>query len=107
MNTKFLDHRLGLVAVVAMLIAGTQVWAADMSPNASASQAQPSKETREKMAQAHEKMAACLRSDRSISECHHEMMTACEELGEHACGMMHHRRMKPDGDVNPTSPKAK
>jgi hypothetical protein len=29
---------------------------------------------RTKMAEAHEKMAACLRSDRPLSECHEEMM---------------------------------
>ena len=34
----------------------------------------PTKEQREKMAEAHEKMAACLRSDRPIQECHDEMM---------------------------------
>jgi len=33
----------------------------------------PTKEMREKMAEAHEKMAACLRSDRPIDECHDEM----------------------------------
>jgi len=33
----------------------------------------PTKEMREKMAEAHEKIAACLRSDRPIDECHDEM----------------------------------
>jgi len=33
----------------------------------------PTKEMREQMAQAHEKMAACLRSSRPIDECHAEM----------------------------------
>jgi hypothetical protein len=33
----------------------------------------PTKEMREKMAAAHEKIAACLRSDRPIDECHAEM----------------------------------
>jgi hypothetical protein len=33
----------------------------------------PSKDTREKMATLHEQMAACLRSDKSISECRDEM----------------------------------
>ncbi len=34
----------------------------------------PSHEMREKMAGAHEQMAACLRSDRPIADCHGEMM---------------------------------
>ena len=33
----------------------------------------PTKEMREQMAQAHEKMAVCLRSSRPIDECHAEM----------------------------------
>jgi hypothetical protein len=33
-----------------------------------------SKEQRQKMALVHEKAAACLRSDRSMAECHQEMM---------------------------------
>jgi hypothetical protein len=44
----------------------------------------PTKEQREKMAEAHEKMAACLRSDKAIEECHAEMMK------EHDAMMMHH-----------------
>jgi hypothetical protein len=43
------------------------------------------KEQREKMAVAHEKMAACLRSDRALDECHGEMMKTCE--GEGGCPM--------------------
>jgi hypothetical protein len=41
---------------------------------ASTPQAALSKETREKMATLHEHMAACLRSDKSISDCRSEMM---------------------------------
>jgi len=43
-----------------------------------------SKEMRAKMAAAHEQMAACLKSDRPIMECHAEMMKQHEEF------MMHH-----------------
>jgi len=43
------------------------------------------KEMREKMAEAHEKMAACLRSDRPIDECHDEMKKMHDTLKhEHA-----------------------
>lgn len=58
------------------------------------------KEQRSKMADMHEKMAACLRSDKAMSECHKEMMDACKAVGEacpmghmggmHNKGMMHH-----------------
>ena len=45
----------------------------------------PSKEMREKMAEAHEKIAACLRSDRPIEECHAEMMKMHDAMKhEHA-----------------------
>jgi D-arabinose 5-phosphate isomerase GutQ len=42
------------------------------------------KEMRAKMAAAHEQMAACLKSDRPIMECHEQMMKLHEEH------MMHH-----------------
>ena len=51
--------------------------------------AAPSPAMREKMAQIHEKMAACLRSNRSIADCHQEMMNQCHQaLGDQACRMM-------------------
>jgi hypothetical protein len=40
----------------------------------------PSKEMRAKMASAHEQMAACLRSDRPMAECHDEMMKQHEMM---------------------------
>jgi hypothetical protein len=50
---------------------------------------EPSKEMRAKMASLHERMAACLRSDKSFVECRSEMMKSCQELlGEHGCPMM-------------------
>ena len=42
----------------------------------------PSKEMRATMASVHEQLAACLRSDRPMAECHEEMMKQHE--------MMHH-----------------
>ena len=69
--------------------------------------AEPSKELREKMAAAHEQMAACLRTDRAMSDCREEMMKQCHELmGEHACPMMgmdkHKHKMK---SSKPPAPK--
>jgi hypothetical protein len=59
-------------------------------------------EQRQKMATAHEKMAACLRSDKAVEECRGELMKSCQEDGG-ACPMMggnggpmkHGRRMQP------------
>jgi hypothetical protein len=56
-------------------------------------------EQRQKMADAHEKMAVCLRSDKPVSDCHEEMKKACQEgMGKDGCPMMggkgmHHGHM--------------
>jgi hypothetical protein len=53
---------------------------------------EPSKEQREKMALVHEKLAACLRSDRSFADCHHEMESShTEAMGGEHCPMMEHK----------------
>jgi predicted HAD superfamily phosphohydrolase YqeG len=44
-------------------------------------------EQREEMAKNHEKMAACLRSDKPMMDCHKEMMESCK-MGKNACAMM-------------------
>lgn len=41
----------------------------------------PTPEKRTKMAERHEKMAACLRSDKPLSECQTEMRAQCEQDG--------------------------
>src|SRR5690349_8902146 len=46
-------------------------------------------EQRQKMADAHEKMAACLRSDRPVPDCHDELMKSCKDaMGATTCPMM-------------------
>jgi hypothetical protein len=55
------------------------------------------KEQREEMAQAHEKMAACLRSDRAIEECHSEMMKSHDA--------MMHAHPKMEQTTAPPAPK--
>ncbi len=57
------------------------------------------KEQRETMAKNHDSMAACLRSDKAISDCHDEMMKSCKESD--TCPMkgrmgMHHGMMHDD-----------
>jgi hypothetical protein len=65
-----------------------------------------SKESREKLAVLHEQMAACLRSDKSIADCHAEMRAACSaslnNMGCPSMGMggapamgMHHMMQTP------------
>ena len=55
----------------------------------SAQQSAPSKATREQMAKLHEQMAACLRSDKTFSECRQEMMKSCQAtIGSSGCPMM-------------------
>jgi len=69
-------------------------------------------EQRTKMADAHEKMAACLRSDKPIGDCHAEMKKSCEEsMGKDGCpmmkdgmmGMHHNHKMKSDSSSAPTN----
>lgn len=83
----------GLIASMAVSAAAI---AADSAP---AGAAEPTKETRAKMATLHEQMAACLRSDKSMNDCRSEMMSACQKLmGDSGCPMMgwgkHNRMMQ-------------
>jgi hypothetical protein len=57
-----------LIATLASLVLSIPALAADPGTKGA------SKEAREHMAEMHEKMALCLRSDRSMSECRNEMM---------------------------------
>ena len=44
---------------------------------------------RQSMASAHEKMATCLRSEKSFEDCHKEMNQSCREMmGGDGCPMM-------------------
>jgi hypothetical protein len=68
-------------------------WSADADAKTKTAKDKPeiTAEQRAKMAEAHEKMAACLRSDKSMDACHDEMKTYCHE-GDSMCPMMgmHH-----------------
>lgn len=48
------------------------------------------KEEREKMAVTHEQVAACLRSDKSMEECHKIMMANHPKGEKGSCPMMEH-----------------
>ena len=65
----------------------------------SATSAEPSKDMRAKIADLHQQMATCLRSDQSIETCRFDMMKACQQLTvDQSCVVMGmgapHRRMK-------------
>jgi hypothetical protein len=57
----------------------------------------PTKQQREQMAEAHEKIAACLRSDQPINVCHEEMMKMHE-------AMMHHHHHDMEQGTPPSPP---
>lgn len=68
------------IASVLLIAASSAVFAADAPTTV------PSKELREQMATLHEQMAACLRSDKSMSECRTEMMRSCQSMmGSQGC----------------------
>jgi len=62
-------------------------------PQAKHEMAEPTKEQRNKMAMAHEQMATCLRSDKSMEDCHDEMRKSCKEMGDQCPMMMGHHGM--------------
>ena len=70
--------------MVSIVLSGATAALAQDKP---ATTAEPSKETREKMAVMHEKMAACLRSDKSLADCRNEMRAYCQSLGPSGCPM--------------------
>lgn len=97
-----MKHRHQWISIAALVVS-TNVFAVDATKEAEkAAVKAPTKEQRLKMAEMHEKMAACLKSDRTIKECRSEMMKSCEESGgKNGCSMMgkyknhrHHHHMK-------------
>lgn len=79
---------MSLIAATLALILGAS--AAISADPASQSHPTMSKEQREKMATVHEQMAACLRSDKSLADCHKEAMKSCQDaMGKDWCNMMH------------------
>ena len=81
MKRKTSASRLACWFAPVLLACAASPWAQDQP-------AAPSPEMRAKMAAAHEKMAACLRSSKDITDCRAEMHRSCQALGEHGCPMM-------------------
>ena len=84
-----------LACGTALLWATGAALAADTTP---ADRPPPSKEMREQMAAAHEKIAACLRSDKPIDECHAEMRKMHDSM------MHEHHRMDHSSAPNSMQP---
>ena len=79
--------RIGLLLGMVAMLAGSAL--AEDKGTTQTKAPQMTTEQRGKMADLHEKMAACLRSTRPISECHDEMMKGCQEtMGTGGCPMM-------------------
>lgn len=95
MNMLRTSSRWAGLAIAAMMIAGAGAASAADEPPAMQA---PSKEMRDKMAAMHEKMAACLRSEKPFADCRSEMHQSCQAtMGERGCPMMGmgmHDRMK-------------
>lgn len=80
-------HRTATSIIGVLLITlSSAVFAAD-APTAASSA--PTKQMRDQMASLHEQMAACLRSDTSISDCRTQMQKHCQDMmGKQGCTMM-------------------
>jgi hypothetical protein len=83
MNIRQISCRFVRIGIAAAFVAAVGVAFSAEPPSSTSA---PSKETREKMAAMHDQMAACLRSDKSISECRTEAMQKCQEMtGQQGC----------------------
>lgn len=81
-----------IFASMILAMSAIQTHAADGTPRKE--KATPTAEERESMAAMHEKMAQCLRSEKSIRECHEDMEKSCKEnMGGRGCMMGHGKHM--------------
>jgi hypothetical protein len=77
------------IAGVLLIALGGAASAAN--PPTVAAPSSPTRAMRQEMAALHEQMAACLRSDKSISECRTEMLKHCQDMmGSRGCTRMMH-----------------
>ena len=84
------SRTLGSCALVAALVLALAAPVLAAEPEKAPPPA-PSAEQRQKMAEAHQHMADCLKSSRPISECHAEMKQSCRDAhGGAGCPMMEH-----------------
>ena len=78
--------------LLCVLFSGTMLgWsaAADEANTDRKSSSEVTVEQRKQMAQVHEKMATCLRSNKPLNQCRSEMRSSCQEMmGKDGCPMM-------------------
>ena len=88
------SKKIWLAVSATICLQGAFVWSTDAQAKSKAGKDMPAltAEQRTKMAEAHEKMAACLRSEKTMDACHEEMKTYCHQDGDNMCPMMgmHH-----------------
>ena len=85
MSLPRLSSKVLAILLGAVIVSGVGIGAEPAAPTPPT----PSKEMREKMASMHERMAACLRSEKPFVECRNEMMKSCQQLsGDNGCPMM-------------------
>jgi hypothetical protein len=94
MSTRVASILVQALIASAIAAGAGAVLAADQAPATA-----PTKQQREQMAALHEKMAACLRSDKDIAVCRDEMHSNCRAMmGGQDCPMMgtgmHERMME-------------
>jgi hypothetical protein len=100
MNTK------SRLASLALIVGTLSVAFAAEPPSSATPAAGPSKEMREKMAAFHEQLAACLRSDKPIADCHKEAMKHHQEMmGKDGCPMMDMDHMMQKQPAKTAEPK--
>ena len=83
-------------AILLLLFAGGASADDTRNPKPGSDSSQLNLEQRQKMASLHDKMAACLRSEKPLADCRQEMWKSCKEMGkEGGCPMMgeHHGKM--------------
>ena len=78
-----------LLTLIACTSFVAPVWSAEpaKASDKGAMAKEPSKDDREKMAVAHEKMAACLRSDQDMKQCHEALHKECKSMMGGSCPM--------------------
>jgi len=105
-----MSTRAVLASLALILGSASVVFAAEPPPATATGPSKdtgPSKEMREKMAAYHEQLAACLRSDKPMAECHKEAMKHHQEMmggmSKEGCTMMDkdHTMPGPSGKTDP------
>ena len=99
-----MSRRTRLASVLTAVLALAPISPAFAADPRTSAASEPSPAAREQMAAIHQRMAECLRSDRSFEECRTEMRASCHTaMGASGCPMMEgggmHRGMMGQGGM--------